>query len=68
MPPKKKVVETKDFLIRGLPREVANKLKVAASLHHMPMKDYIQQVLEDHLKELERQGITLKLPRRKSSK
>ena len=63
---KKKEVETKDFLIRGLPREVANKLKVAASLHHMPMKDYIQKILEDHLKELERRGITLKLPGRKT--
>jgi len=64
----RKEVETKDFLIRGLPREVAEKLKVAASLHRMPMKDYIQKVLEDHLKELERQGITLKLPIRKTSK
>ena len=68
MPRREKEVETKDFLIRGLPREVANKLKVAASLHHIPMKDYIQKVLEDHLKELERRGITLKLPSKKSSK
>ena len=61
MPPKKKEVETKDFLIRGLPREIAEKLKVAASLHRMPMKDYIQKILEDHLKEVEKRGITLKL-------
>lgn len=62
----RKEVETKDFLIRGLPREIAEKLKVAASLHRMPMKDYIQKVFEDHLRELERRGITLKLPGRKT--
>ena len=64
MPPKE--LETKDFLIRRLPREIADKLKVAASLHRMPMKDYIQKVLEEHLKELEKRGITLKLPGRKT--
>ena len=43
----------------------AQKLKVAASLHRKPMKDYIQNILEAHLKELEAKGITLALPKGK---
>ena len=57
--------ETRDFLLRGLPVEVANKLKVAASLHRKPMREYMLEFLEAHLKELERRGITLTLPKGK---
>ncbi len=56
--------ETRDFLLRGLPRDVAEKLKVAASLHGTSMRSYVQEILEAHLKELERKGIKLSLPRR----
>lgn len=59
------VRRTRDFLLRGLPVEVADKLKVAASLHRAPMKDYIRKVLEDHLMDLERKGVTLTLPKKK---
>jgi len=45
--------------------ETAQKLKVAASLHRKPMKDYIQNILEARLKELEVKGITLALPKGK---
>ncbi|HKC93301.1 MAG TPA: hypothetical protein VKB81_04685 [Nitrospira sp.] len=45
--------------------ETAQKLKVAASLHRMSTKAYIQEVLEAHVKELERKGITLSLPKGK---
>ena len=55
--------KTRDFLLRNLPRELADKLKVAASLHRKPMKDYIREVLEAHLAELEKKGVTLSLPR-----
>jgi hypothetical protein len=54
---------TRDFLLRDLRLDVAERLKVAASLHRTPMKDYIQTVLEVHLKELEQKGITLSLPK-----
>ena len=57
--------ETRDFLLRGLPVEVADKLKVAASLHRKPMREYMLEVLAAHLKELERKGITLTLPKGK---
>ena len=59
---------TRDFLLRGLPKEVADKLKVAASLHRQPMKDYIRGVLEAHLAELEKKGVTLSLSRRRAEK
>lgn len=45
--------------------EVADKLKVAALLHRKPMREYMLEVLEAHLKELERKGITLTLPKGK---
>lgn len=57
--------ETRDFLLRGLPVEVADKLKVAASLHRKAMREYMLEVLAAHLKELERKGITLTLPKGK---
>ena len=57
--------ESRDFLLRGLPLVVADKLKVAASLHKMSMKDYIRNVLEGHLSELEKKGIKLALKKGK---
>ena len=58
---------TRDFLIRGLPIDVADKLKVAASLHRQPMKDYLKEVLSAHVRELKRKGINLSLPKRGQS-
>ena len=63
MPKLKDEKKTKDFLLRSLPQEVADKLKVAASLHRTPMKNYIREVLEAHVQELERKGVTLSLPK-----
>lgn len=48
--------DTKDYLIRGMPVELAEKLKTAAALHRMSMKDYLIQLFEEHLKELEGKG------------
>lgn len=55
----------RDFLLRDLPQELADKLKVAASLHHTPVKAYSRSVLEGHVEDLERKGITLALPKGK---
>ena len=49
MPKSQPNQQTRDFLIRNLPVELADKLKVAATLHRMSMKDYIQSILEAHL-------------------
>ena len=57
--------KTRDFLLRDLPKDLADKLKVAASLHQTPMKAYIQGILEGHVRELEKKGITLSLPKGK---
>lgn len=57
--------QTRDVLLRGLPSEVAEKLKVAASLHRVSMRAYIQNLLELHVMELERKGVTLSLPKGK---
>ncbi len=65
MPKLKDEKKTRDFLLRSLPQEVADKLKVAASLHRKPMKNYIREVLEAHVRELERKGVTLSLPKGK---
>lgn len=56
---------TRDYLLRGLPSDVADKLKVAASLHRTSMREYILEILEAHLKELERKGVSLTLPKGK---
>ena len=57
--------ETKDFLIRGLPLDLAEKLKTAAALHRMSMKDYLIQLCEENLKGLEAKGLSLSLEIRK---
>jgi hypothetical protein len=57
--------DTRDFLLRGLPIELTDKMKVAASLHRKAMREYMIEVLVAHIKELERKGITLTLPKGK---
>jgi hypothetical protein len=57
------VLKPCDILLRGLPFEVADKPKVATSLHRIPMKEYIRRVLGAHLRELEWKRITLTLPK-----
>jgi len=57
--------DTKDFLIRGLPLDLADKLKTAAALHRMSMKDYLIQLFEEHLEGLEAKGLSLSLEKRK---
>lgn len=57
--------DSRDYLLRGLPLAVADKLKVAASLHRKSMREYMLEVLDAHLKELERKGVSLTLPKSK---
>jgi len=51
---------TRDFLLRGLPIDLADKLKAGAAIHRKPsLREYILHVLAVHVKELERKGYTL---------
>ncbi|HEY6262113.1 MAG TPA: hypothetical protein VIW47_11000 [Nitrospiraceae bacterium] len=47
--PTKPSKETRDFRLRGIPVELADKLKVADSLHRKPMREYMLEVLGLHL-------------------
>lgn len=57
--------DTKDYLIRGMPLELAEKLKVASTLHRMTTKDYLIQLLEGHVEALEAKGLVLSLEKKK---
>lgn len=57
--------DTRDYLIRGMPLDLAEKLKVAATLHRMTTKEYLLQLLETHVQELEAKGLTLSLEKKK---
>ena len=61
MPTGKASPHSRDLLIRDLPIDLADKLKVASSLHKTSLKDYVRQILEQHVDQLERKGITLTL-------
>ncbi len=58
------VRKTKDFLLRGISKEVVDKLKVAASLHGVSMREYIETVLKNNIKDIEKKGIKLSLPKK----
>lgn len=62
MPAKQTKSETRDILLRDLPIHIADKIKVAATLHRSSMKDYILEILQKHIEELERKGVALTLP------
>ncbi|GJL57821.1 MAG: hypothetical protein NPIRA03_06780 [Nitrospirales bacterium] len=57
--------DTKDLLIRGVPLELAEKMKTAASLHRMTAKDYLILLFEEHIRELEAKGLSLSLEKKK---
>jgi hypothetical protein len=50
------------LFVRGMPRELLAKLKAAAALQQKTLGDYIKEMSEGHVQELERKGI---LPRGK---
>lgn len=57
--------DTKDLLIRGVPLELAEKLKTAAALHRKTAKDYLIQLFEAHIQDLEAKGLSLSLEKKK---
>lgn len=61
MSAKRAQAETRDVLLRDLPIHLADKIKVAATLHRESMKDYIVEILRTHIEELESRGIVLTL-------
>ena len=51
---------TRDFLLRGLPIDLQDKLKAAAMIERKgSLREYILHVLAIHVKDLERKGYTL---------
>jgi predicted HicB family RNase H-like nuclease len=46
----------KAFYIRGIPADLANKLKAAAALEGSSLTQYLIQILHTHVAELERKG------------
>lgn len=62
---KESLPDSRDYLLRDLPLDLADKVKVAASLHRTTMKSYILEILRKHIDELEKKGVVLKLPKGK---
>jgi len=62
MPAKRTKLESRDILLRDLPASLADKVKVAATLHRSSMKDYILEILRSHIADLEQKGVVLTLP------
>lgn len=61
MQAKRSKTETRDILLRDLPVQLADKIKVAATLHRASMKEYILEILHKHVDELESRGVVLTL-------
>jgi hypothetical protein len=45
------------LFVRGMPRELLNKLKGAAALQGKTLAEYVQQMCQVHIEELEKKGI-----------
>ena len=45
------------LFVRGMPRELLNKLKGAAALQGKTLAEYVQQMCQTHIEELEKKGI-----------
>ena len=44
------------LFVRGMPRDLLAKLKAAAALQQKTLGEYIQEMCENHVQELERKG------------
>ena len=53
------------YLLRDIPQDVMSKMRAAAAIHRMPLKRYIRELFDAHIKELERKGMTLSAPKGK---
>lgn len=45
------------LFVRGMPRELLNKLKGAAALQGKTLAQYVQQMCQVHIEELEKKGV-----------
>jgi len=54
------------FYSGRLPVDLGDKLQVAAALHGQSMRAYIQAVLDDHVRALEKSGVKLSVRARRS--
>jgi predicted HicB family RNase H-like nuclease len=45
------------LFVRGMPRDLLAKLKAAAALQQKSLADYIKEMCQEHVQELERKGI-----------
>lgn len=53
------------LFVRGVPRDLLAKLKAAAALHQQTLGQYITELSQAHVKELEKKGIVLTWPKGK---
>ena len=44
------------LFVRGIPRDLLAKLKAAAALNQKTLGEYIQEMCEEHVQDLERKG------------
>ena len=51
--------EPKPYLLRDLPPVLMDKMRAAAAIHGKPLKTYVRELFEAHVKELEKRGLTL---------
>ena len=45
------------LFVRGMPRDLLARLKAAAALQQKTLGEYIQEMCESHVQELERKGL-----------
>lgn len=45
------------LFVRGMPRDLQARMKAAAALHHQSLGQYVKNLFEAHVQELERKGI-----------
>lgn len=57
--------ELKPYLLRDLPPGLMDKLRAAAAIHGKPLKTYVRELFEAHVKDLEKRGLTLSRPKGK---
>lgn len=52
--------DTAVLFVRGVPRDLLAKMKAAAALHQKTLGEYVQEMCDEHIQELERRGILAK--------
>jgi hypothetical protein len=57
--------EPRPYLLRDLPPALMDKMRAAAAIHKRPLKVYVRELFEEHVRALEKQGLTLSRPKGK---